>query len=509
MRITLTSTGGKVLASTVLVGAAASVAGLGTFGTFTSTTSASAAVASGTVKIDVGAGAAAGGVNRLSVAATGLVPGDTVSRAVTLGNTGDQALAGIGLTTTASPSSKLDTDPTMGLQLQIDACSVPWTEAGAAPSYTYTCTGTKSAVLASRPVIGSTASPGHPQRADQRQGGQPPGQDGPARTPRTTTSRPLPAPSASASPAPSAARPPGKPPDPCCPPATSVVSTEPPPSPRTRPPGETHERRHHRNRDRHPPAEPGAPPVPAQASPSLSPVPRLLHRLARGLGNVLLLVVVLAFAGLAVGPHVLGYRTMTMLTGSMAPVINPGDVTVAVQEPTADLAVGQIISYQIPVDDHRVVSHRVVRVTHGAGGTVTVQTKGDHNAAADPWTATVSDSRVWTVRAVVPHLGDVIRALRGPGLRIAFLYVGPALLVLLLLAEIWRSPRARPDEGPRRAWTAPSSMPPFSASWLPTSATPRVCARSSTCGRACCRVGSAPCGRRWRRVTWRPPSTAS
>ena len=108
MRITLTSTGGKVLASTVLVGAAASVAGLGTFGTFTSTTSASAAVASGTVKLEVGACAAR--ANRLSVAATGLVPGDTVSRVVTLSNTGDQALAGIGLTTTASPSSKLDTD---------------------------------------------------------------------------------------------------------------------------------------------------------------------------------------------------------------------------------------------------------------------------------------------------------------------------------------------------------------------------------------------------------------
>ena len=65
MRITLTSTGGKVLASTVLLGAAASVAGLGTFGTFTSTTSASAAVASGTVKIDVGA--AGTSANRLSV----------------------------------------------------------------------------------------------------------------------------------------------------------------------------------------------------------------------------------------------------------------------------------------------------------------------------------------------------------------------------------------------------------------------------------------------------------
>jgi spore coat-associated protein N len=156
MRITLTSTGGKVLASTVLLGAAASVAGLGTFGTFTSTTSASAAVASGTVKIDVGA---AGTGNRLSVAATGLVPGDTVSRAVTLTNTGDQALAGIGLTTAATTSSKLDTDATLGLQLLVEACSAAWNESGTATTgYTYVCpsTATRSTVLASRPVIGST-----------------------------------------------------------------------------------------------------------------------------------------------------------------------------------------------------------------------------------------------------------------------------------------------------------------------------------------------------------------
>ena len=167
----------------------------------------------------------------------------------------------------------------------------------------------------------------------------------------------------------------------------------------------------------------------------------------RGLGNLLLLLVVLAFTGLAVGPHVFGYRTMTMLTGSMAPGINPGDVTVAVQEPTSTLAVGQIISYQIPVDDHRVVSHRVVKVTRSPSGAIVVQTKGDHNPSADPWTAIITDPKVWTVRAVVPHLGDVIRTLRGPGLRIAFLYVGPALLTLLLLSEIWRSPRARADEG--------------------------------------------------------------
>lgn len=158
MRITLTSTGGKVLASTVLVGAAASVAGLGTFGTFTSTTSASATVSSGTVKLEVGA---AGPANTLSVAAGGLVPGDTVSRIVTLSNTGDQPLAGIGLATTASKSSKLDTDQTMGLQLQVDACSSPWTETiSATKAYTYSCGGTQSSVLTSRPVLTSIPSLG-------------------------------------------------------------------------------------------------------------------------------------------------------------------------------------------------------------------------------------------------------------------------------------------------------------------------------------------------------------
>ena len=241
-----------------------------------------------------------------------------------------------------------------------------------------------------------------------------------------------------------------------------------------------------------------APPVPAQASPSLSPVPRLLHRLARGLGNVLLLVVVLAFAGLAVGPHVLGYRTMTMLTGSMAPVINPGDVTVAVQEPTADLAVGQIISYQIPVDDHRVVSHRVVRVTAAPGGRYGAD-QGRPQRGRRPLDRHhvrlpgLDRAR----RRPAPRRRHPRAARPGPAHRLPVRRAGAARPAAA--REIWRSPRARADEGSRRAWTAPSSMPPFSASWPPTSATPRVCARSSTCGRACCRAGSAPCGRRWRR----------
>lgn len=146
------STRAKLLASTALLAAAAGAAGLGTFGSFTSTTSATEAVSSGNVTIALGA---TGAANRLSVAATNVVPGDTVQRGVTLSNTGDTALSAVTLTTTAPTSSVLDTDTTNGLQAKIEKCSNAWVETGSSPAYTYNCTGTKTTVLALQPVVGA------------------------------------------------------------------------------------------------------------------------------------------------------------------------------------------------------------------------------------------------------------------------------------------------------------------------------------------------------------------
>jgi len=143
----------RLVASFAVLGAAASLAGLGTFATFTSSTSASQSIQSGTVSITLGA---TGPANRLTIGASNVLPGDTIERAVDLINNGSASaddLSSIQLTTTASPSSLLDTDATNGLQMVIDACSVPWTEAG--PPFTYTCSGATSSVLASRAVIGA------------------------------------------------------------------------------------------------------------------------------------------------------------------------------------------------------------------------------------------------------------------------------------------------------------------------------------------------------------------
>src|SRR5436190_568221 len=138
-----------IAATTAVLGATASIAGLGTFATFTSSTSASHTVSSGTVTIALGA--TGGSTNRLNVDATAIAPGDTIQRSVDLINQGTLDLASVTLTTQATTSSLLDTDTTNGLQMVIDKCSQAWTESG--PPYTYTCGGSTSTVLSSRAVI--------------------------------------------------------------------------------------------------------------------------------------------------------------------------------------------------------------------------------------------------------------------------------------------------------------------------------------------------------------------
>jgi len=143
----------RLLLSACVLGVAASIAGLATYATFTSSTSASQSVSSGTVTIGLGATGAS--TNRLNIAATNIAAGDTIQRSVDLINSGSINLSAITLSSTAPTSSLLDTDTTNGLQLVIDRCSVPWTEAGTSPAFTYTCSGTTTSVLASRAIVGS------------------------------------------------------------------------------------------------------------------------------------------------------------------------------------------------------------------------------------------------------------------------------------------------------------------------------------------------------------------
>lgn len=155
MSFRTSSTTNKLLLSAAAVGVAGSMAGLGTFATFTDTQTGSTAIDSGVVAMTIGADTTS--ANRLSVAAVNIVPGDTIQRAVDLGvaSTTTSTLADIKLTTTGTGANLLTSDATSGLQVAIEKCSAAWTES--AVPYTYTCASPalKTVVLASRPIIGA------------------------------------------------------------------------------------------------------------------------------------------------------------------------------------------------------------------------------------------------------------------------------------------------------------------------------------------------------------------
>lgn len=174
--------------------------------------------------------------------------------------------------------------------------------------------------------------------------------------------------------------------------------------------------------------------------------------------DLALVACLLVFVFLAVGPHVLGYRTSTMLTGSMEPGISPGDVVVTVPKPAADVEVGDVLTYHIPVEDHRVETHRVVEVLHQEDGSVAIRTQGDNNDDVDPWTATLEGDQVWEMRAVVPKLGTAIRVLRSPAVQHGIFWVAFAGLLLLGLSTIWSKDRDdRDDRVPAEQEGDPSS----------------------------------------------------
>lgn len=199
------------------------------------------------------------------------------------------------------------------------------------------------------------------------------------------------------------------------------------------------------------PARPVRPAVEAPARRSLR------RRLVGLVANAMLALCVLAFFLIALGPHLFGYRTATMLTGSMEPGIMPGDVVVTVPRPAADVKVGDVISYRIPVEDHRVETHRITKVIHGKDGSIAIQTKGDNNPGVDPWTATLAGDTVWEMTTVVPKLGTAIKVMRSPAVQHGVFWIAFGGLLLLGMSIIWSSSDEDEDENENQ--NSPDEVP--------------------------------------------------
>ena len=117
--------------------------------------------------------------------------------------------------------------------------------------------------------------------------------------------------------------------------------------------------------------------------------------------STIIMILLVAVAGLMFVPRVLGCQEFAVLSGSMVPAIPVGALVVDKKPDTGSLEVGDIVTYQISEDT--LVTHRVTAIDETAK---TVTTKGDANNVEDG--APVPFSNIVGVYAFhVPYLGYI------------------------------------------------------------------------------------------------------
>lgn len=132
------------------------------------------------------------------------------------------------------------------------------------------------------------------------------------------------------------------------------------------------------------------------------------------------------------------WSVRTVLSGSMSPAIERGDIVVASPTSVDDVAVGDVIQFAAP-DSGEITVHRV-ESTEAHGDSVVFGTKGDANDRPDPWQLKIDDADVHEVRAVLPGLGGVVRWMSSPLPRTIVGIVSALAVLSLGLLTIWGRP---------------------------------------------------------------------
>ncbi|WP_211977826.1 signal peptidase I [Brevibacterium sp. W7.2] len=133
---------------------------------------------------------------------------------------------------------------------------------------------------------------------------------------------------------------------------------------------------------------------------------------ARGLSSGVFAILLIGFLALAVAvgvvPKVMNGAALTVLTGSMEPTYEPGDIVVSV--PQDQYRIGDPVTFQPRSNDPMLITHRVVAVTDSADGRTYV-TRGDANGDDDE--PIVEAQVMGKVLYSIPKLGYVQQAVGG------------------------------------------------------------------------------------------------
>ena len=153
--------------------------------------------------------------------------------------------------------------------------------------------------------------------------------------------------------------------------------------------------------------------------------------------------VVVGLVGLVTVPRVVGVTPFTVLTGSMRPAFDPGDVVLSAKWSPVDVRPGDVVTFHDPSRDGELVTHRVESMRR-EGPTMSFVTRGDANEVSERWSVPL-DGSIGRAVLRVPEVGHVLQWAGTKEGKVALIAVPAFLLVLLELvglAGIWRRPAA-------------------------------------------------------------------
>jgi signal peptidase I len=144
-------------------------------------------------------------------------------------------------------------------------------------------------------------------------------------------------------------------------------------------------------------------------------------------------------------PYAFGFKSFTVMSGSMEPAIGTGAVVVERPIAPREARVGDVVTFKDPEGGDRLITHRVksVRVN---GDTARFVTAGDANNTVERWSVPAEGS-IGRVAYDVPRVGYLMAYAGGRHGRLLLIVLPVLLLAGFELARIWRPKREKETHG--------------------------------------------------------------
>lgn len=134
-------------------------------------------------------------------------------------------------------------------------------------------------------------------------------------------------------------------------------------------------------------------------------------------------------------PRFIGAIPLTVLTGSMVPKFNPGDLIITMPVDGNEVKTGDIITFQPESANPLLITHRVVSTGFTVSGEKVIVTKGDANDANDP--SIIPDQVMGKYIYHIPYLGWVANAIPSSNKPVVMIYLGIGLFAYAGLVLIY------------------------------------------------------------------------